>query len=275
MENKPTISFARAAILAVSYMLSRVALMIPWLIPVNQLSFEGKAAVHFGLTALIYILFVIPERLLRCDQFNRMANAARPSYRLGQMYRVGMQRLLRVSPFLLPALFVIGLIYYILFSNMKAMSILKDIGAVFGSATGYDAGLAILLIAGFLFILLSAVFWHRDAPADYLGSFPVFRQVKKNPEKKRILKKASRKNCLLGLPAYVLWIGVTVYMGLRQDVGGGSLLSQVTNILYRVIPGIFGNREYWMYMGLILVFLYLPLWVLRKWTVAKACADAT
>lgn len=260
---------------------ARILFVLPLFLPL-RLSFWLRLGVKTAGCLLLALLVCGPERLVRASVLGRKAGSGtglRLTY--PAMVKKTAVRLARVSPFLIPFLTAAVLMYYSICDdemNLKAMRTLKHIGDslknVFMQASGtpgYDIGCAALLIAAVFFMLLAALWWHRDVPLDYGWEKRTYYR-----EHASVWRKTSWLNLLLGLPAYLLWLAALIlsYRSLMKAGGRGGLFNAVLES-GRTIGSMLENRELLVYLMLILLLVYLPCWCLRKWRLSRACAGGT
>ena len=252
--------------------------LLPLFLPLGFLSFWVRVAVKLGLCLAAALLICGPERSLRASLLSEKAGGSavrRPGYPV--MVKNACVRVLRVSPFLLPFLIASVLTYYSIYDdemNFKAMRTLKNIGDFLKSVLrmssgrhGYDVGCAALLGAAVLFLVLSALWWHRDVPMDYGWKTKDYYARHASEWRKTTLL-----NLLAGVPAYLLWAAALVftYRSLKPEGRGGLFNTLLES--RQPMSAMLRNHELFVYLVLILLLVYLPCWCLRKWRLTRACA---
>ena len=156
------IRIAVQAGLSVLFVLTRAALLLPWLL-ISLPDKVSQLVLQCVLTAALWLLVVMPETGLRCRAFMRLNGDRKGRFSWLLALRVGLKRTLRAAWILLPtAAVALFLYYYIAVGDFTLMSVMRNIGTfVSGQQDGYDVGLGavIALLAVCLIVLLFA--WYR------------------------------------------------------------------------------------------------------------------
>ena len=262
-ESKPGKRMAVWAGLSVLYVLTRGMLVLPWVfldIPKN----DGLTlALRCAVTLLIWLFIVLPEHGFHCWAIMHMNGDDSTPYSYWKALRIGLYRVLRVSYAAVPAVALFILLYYTMTSNIGSLRILKDIGSIFGTQRryGYDVGLGVVLGALAVSLVVLLIFWYRHTPNDYLRCIRPFRLVR--------FDSLTVRNFLLAAVAYILW-SVILYLFLSAHLSEYSGLMAKATKFPKVLRMVFEQREFRVDMGLVLVFVYCPLWCVRKYGAAKA-----
>ena len=260
------------------FLVSRALFLLPLFLPLGVLSFWVRVAVKLSLCLAAALLICGPERSLRAYLLSQKAGGSagrRPGY--FAMVKSACVRVLRVAPFLILFLTASVLTYYSIYDdemNFKAMRTLKNIGdflknvlSMSSDRHGYDVGCAALLGAAALFLILTAIWWHRDVPMDY--GWKTKDYYARHASRWR---KTTLLNLLAGLPAYLLWAAALffTYRSLKSEGRGGLFNTLLES--RQPMSAMLRNRELFVYLVLILLLVYLPCWCLRKWQLTRACA---
>lgn len=242
-------------------------LFLPGLTTLLPLTKATAPLCRFLVSGALFVLLAWPERLYRLFKLKALygANAERFTY-FGAVSR-GLFRLWRVLPALLPFLFVGGVCCYIFWiGDYKSLTILKQIGAVFGGK--YDLGAALLVSLFLLLAALLAALWHRDWPLDFFTDKKSARALARHRRKE--LRSLSLGNFLLCLPACLLWgicLSIAALRDLTFDKGFMSLAMEAMGRLKTLL-----SNEVVVWLALIFILVYLPLWCLRKARAARLSA---
>lgn len=251
--------------LCAMFVLSRALMVLPWLM-IHLRNRSLMMILRFAATALIWVMCVLPEQRLHCWCIMRMHGDTKERYSYGKALKLELYRVLRILYAVLPAIVLGLLVYYIVdIGSFDAMRILKTVGSVFGKqrSYGYDTGLAALLGMLTLFGVLILMLWYRYTPNDYLGTIKPFRHVG--------VTRVTVRNFCLAFVAYALW-GVILYIYLADELIGFEGLFRKVVHLKAAIRSVFKHRQFRVEMALVLVFLYCPLWCLRKNAAAREAA---
>ena len=258
------IRIAVQAGLSVLFVLTRAALLLPWLL-ISLPDKVSQLVLQCVLTAALWLLVVMPETGLRCRAFMRLNGDKKGRFSWLQALRVGLKRTLRAAWILLPtAAVALFLYYYIAVGDFTLMSVMRNIGTfVSGQQDGYDVGLGavIALLAVCLIVLLFA--WYRHTPNDYLGTL--------KPFLKAPYDRLALRNALLAAAAYVLW-AVILYLNLSSQLSAYSGLMAKAFHVRPELAALLKQRVFRVEMSLVLILVYCPLWCVRKRGAAKAAA---
>ena len=262
------------------FLCSRALVPLILLLPLRSLPFWPRVAVKGGL-CLIAALFVCGwERLSRASALTEAVTMQPPEpLTMKAVLRSSAVRLLRAAPFLLLFLFPSVLMYYCVFDNtsdLKAMRILKNIGDVCkrvvapaSKTHGYDIGCGVLLLAAFLFLILTMIRWHQDVPMDYGKEARPFRK-----DHIAAWRRTTWQNLLLSLPAPALWLTVLFRTFWVMKPSRSSGLFNTLMTADKTLASMFQSRELFAYLALILLLVYLPCWCVRKWKITRMFAEA-
>ena len=276
MNGKERLSAAaviRYAGLGLCFILARLLAAVPFLIPL-PLSFWPGLFVRSCLSLLVILTVLSVERLFRARAFTASVTGVKaPAKPILSMIRAGIHRYIRVLPLLILFLVPAVLLVYAVFddgSNLKAMRMLKNIGGFFNrivsvqsSAPAYDIGTMLLIGLALVFLVLLMLAWHRDVPLDYGRKPAGFR--KKHPKEAR---KLTLINLLLCFPAWLLGILVIVRAFLSQQTPKqGGLFSRLLSAPKMIASSLQDSRVI-IFLLLILFFIHLPLWCIRKYRTA-------
>ena len=262
-----------------AYLASWCLMILPLLLPMRALSFWPRLAVRLLLCLAAAVLAGGAERLHRAKVLARMRGLhIWDGLSLPGVLRQSVSRLLRVLPFL--ALFLLPavlLYYWLLVDTYQAMRSLKQIGdalkklfSVSASPPGYDVGCGALILAALLFLILTAAMWHRDVPMDYEMDTRLFRKTHRPAWRKMTLV-----NFLLSLPAFLIGLAVTVLKFLSLWKGGGRGLFDTALRALETGSALLQDRQLLVFLLLILLFVFLPCWCVRKWNITKTVTERT
>ena len=254
--------------LCVLYVVTRGLMALPWLVIRIPRNNDLTMAIRVGSSFLVWLFMVLPEHGYHCWRIMRMRGDAEEPYSYWRALRLGLYRVMRVSYAAVPAVVLTLLLYYVMTSSFGALRILKDIGSVgsiFGVQRryGYDVGTGILLGGIVLSLALLVICWYRHTPNDYLRSIRPFRVVR--------FDGLTVRNFLLAAVAYTAWIVITLVYLNAQLAEFDGLMAKVIK-LRPAIRAILRQREYLVYMILVLALMYCPLWCVRKYGAAEAAA---
>ena len=254
--------------LSLLFVLTRALLALPWLLIEIPRNDDLTTVIRCAATLLIWVFIVLPEHRFHCWVIMRLNGDDGGQYSYLGAIRLGLYRFVRVSYAAVPAIALALLLYYTMTSNFGALKILKEIGSVgsiFGAQRryGYDVGLGILLGALMIFLIVLIVRWFRHTPNDYLGTVRPFRKAP--------FDRLALRNGLLAAAAYVLWLVILVLFLKARVSEANGLMSKMTKA-GTALKSMMTQREFQLEMGLVLLFVYCPLWCVRKYGAAKAAA---
>ena len=240
-------------------LLLRAAAFMPcaWSLAGGKVLFPGDGAV---LSLILWLVAVMPFRnwgYMRLRKFASMP--VRSSLTWVVCFRNGAVRVARGLLYGLPFYFLAGSFWYgYHFVDFKSYySFLRSIGEVFGGKAdlGVVVWLACILAALVLFVLL----WKKDQFMDF-RDITIMSAGRRPKRKDRLINIA--KDFLLLLPSVVLWALILAgHYAAGVDLGNGALAA-VQSVFSRIKEPIPGSVL--LKMGLILVFVHMPLAIVRK-----------
>ena len=230
------------------------------------------------MTAVLYLFMVMPLRYLATQQVWKKQGCKGASY--GTMLTAALRRVAVGLLWGLPFIASLGLWVYA-FNGMDMptfFSILTTLGSWVGGR--FDAGI-ILWVGGIaVFGLLFAVGWWYNMPKDYanlsLGTKKAFRQAGRMRAKKGFAYvKNAIVNMILTVPSLVLLMAIVGmhYVGsIKLSMGAMAAAQQLMTVITKPLPA-----DTMMYLALALLFVHVPLCVIRKVRNAvltcKLCAE--
>lgn len=259
-----------AALYAAARFIALVPLLFPALTAFLPLTEKALLLVRFGLCALLFMLFVFPERIFSRAVLTRLAADTAPEFSCFGAIRRGLYRVLRVLPLLLPFLLLAGLsVYLFWFSDFTALKLLKQISTFVGVSgeKRYDAGAALVILPTLALLIALLIRWHMDFPYDYIKNKRLARGLSKTPAYRRL----SLQNLLLALPPFAA-CALVVFPTLASHIVVGKGMFELVGSVNSAIQTPL-TAEQRMLFALVFVFLYLPLYLYRKFRAAKLCAE--
>ena len=228
-----------------------------WSLAGGKVLFPGDGAV---LSLVLWLAVVMPFRnwgYMRLRTFASMPLRSRMSW--GVCFHNGLVRVGRGVLYGLPFYFLVGSFYYefhyVAFTSLY--SFLKSVGGVFGGKVdlGVVLWLACILAALAVFVLL----WKKDQYMDFRDI--TIMSAGRRPSRKDRLKNIAVDFALM-LPSAALWALILAghYMrGIDLKNGAFAAITSVFSQLREPIPG-----PDMLKMGLVLLFVHVPLAILRK-----------
>ena len=265
--------------IAFFYLLSRAITVLPFFVSLS-LTFWPKLILRCVCCLILSFFLCGTERLYRAKALTDSFGAkAELSLHFKSIMRCTLRRYLRVMPFFILFFIPAALLYYSVFDNtsdLKAMRLLKTIGdpvkgLISTSSRGpsYDFGCAVLIILAFVFLMITAIRWHRDVPLDYgIKNLSAFHR-----QHQKSWRKMTCFNLLISLPPFMLscWLLFHSLMELTGNSRQG-LFSTLLNMSTQ-FGTMFQKNEIILYLLLILIFIYLPCWCVRKYCITKECLE--
>ena len=259
---------------------ARLLALSPLLALFYGVTYELESKYRTGAAILLciplYLLLVLPLRFVSRGMLYRFANGEMTSHHgsYGARLSLGLNRLLRALPFLLPLLVYLSGFYYLwnIADATMLFRLIRNTGALVGGTFVHGT-----IILGALFvvaILLAFLGWRRHLALEFLPlsltAGEAFKENKRLMKKQRKgLRRATLQNFLITLPA-----ALTILVFLGYDLSS-SLSGSLSRDLFTVLEAV--TKMSFSANALMAVFfawtlLYLPFVLFRKAALAVIIA---